>query len=254
MLVARALAEAGLPTPARGRAARLPRGLRGRLPTTRALPRRRGALARLGGCTLAVLTNKPGDMSRAILEGLGVAARFARICGRRTCPRASPIPAGLRWLMAEAGAGPGDTAMVGDSPVDVRTGRAAGAPDRGRLLRPRPRGPARRAARRLLDDLRELRSPTSPGPLRVCYADGSPRAADRAQVHGQHPRLGKSPRDSSPAMSRRDHDPGRRHPGRAAGRAGATAERPDPRRPRAPGAERAAMEAWVKAGGTAARC
>ena len=30
---------------------------------------------------LAVLTNKPGDMSRAILEGLGVADRFFRIYG-----------------------------------------------------------------------------------------------------------------------------------------------------------------------------
>ena len=47
--------------------------------------------------TLAVLTNKPGDMSRAILEGLGVASRFARVYGgggrrRREEPTTLPSP------------------------------------------------------------------------------------------------------------------------------------------------------------------
>ena len=55
------------------------------LETTRLYPGIEDALAALAaaGRQLAVLTNKPGDLSRAILEGLGVASRFARILGRR---------------------------------------------------------------------------------------------------------------------------------------------------------------------------
>ena len=75
--------------------------------------------------TLAVLTNKPAPMARRILEGLGMAQRFAALVGGGDAPR-KPDPAGLRALMVGAGAGPGDTVLVGDSRVDVETGRAAG--------------------------------------------------------------------------------------------------------------------------------
>ncbi len=97
------------------------------LDTTRLYPGVADALDALDGRTLAVLTNKPGDMSRRILEGLGVAGRFLRIVGGGDVPTKKPDPEGLRLVMAEAGAGPADTLMVGDSAVDVRTGRAAGA-------------------------------------------------------------------------------------------------------------------------------
>jgi phosphoglycolate phosphatase len=79
------------------------------------------------GRTLAVLTNKPGDMSRTILAGLGVADRFFRIYGAGDVSARKPDPAGLRRLAEEAGVAPGDAVMVGDSAIDVRTGRAAGA-------------------------------------------------------------------------------------------------------------------------------
>jgi phosphoglycolate phosphatase len=75
---------------------------------------------------LAVLTNKPGDMSRRILEGLGVAGRFARIWGAGDVPAKKPDPAGLRILLAEVGFPPAAAVLVGDSAIDVRTGRAAG--------------------------------------------------------------------------------------------------------------------------------
>ncbi len=51
------------------------------LDTTRLYPGVAEALDRLADRSLAVLTNKPGDLSRSILEGLGVASRFARIWG-----------------------------------------------------------------------------------------------------------------------------------------------------------------------------
>jgi phosphoglycolate phosphatase len=94
------------------------------LDRTRPYPGIEAAL-RGAGRELAVLTNKPGAMARRILEGLGLAPRFRAVVGGGEAPR-KPDPGGLRALMAEAGAGPGETVLVGDSRVDVETGRAAG--------------------------------------------------------------------------------------------------------------------------------
>ena len=97
------------------------------LEETRLYPGTVEALDELRGHTLAVLTNKPGDMSRTILAGLGVADRFFRIYGAGDVSARKPDPAGLSRLAEEAGVTPADTVMVGDSAIDVRTGRAAGA-------------------------------------------------------------------------------------------------------------------------------
>ena len=96
------------------------------LDTTRLYPGVAEALDALAGTTLAVLTNKPGDMSRTILDGLGVASRFARVRGAGDVPSRKPDPAGLLGLMSELGASAGETWMVGDSATDVGVARAAG--------------------------------------------------------------------------------------------------------------------------------
>jgi len=96
------------------------------LDTTRLYPGVAEALDALAGPTLAVLTNKPGDFSRRILEGLGVARRFARVLGAGDVPSRKPDPGGLLRLMAETEAAPGETWMVGDSATDVAVARAAG--------------------------------------------------------------------------------------------------------------------------------
>ena len=75
---------------------------------------------------LAVLTNKPGDMSRAILSHLGVAERFFRIVGGGDLAEHKPDPSGLLQLVDACSATPERTVIVGDSAGDVRTGRAAG--------------------------------------------------------------------------------------------------------------------------------
>jgi phosphoglycolate phosphatase len=75
---------------------------------------------------LAVLTNKPGDMSRTILAGLGLADRFLRIAGGGDFPGRKPDPAGLVMLLRESGVSPSEALMVGDSGVDVATARNAG--------------------------------------------------------------------------------------------------------------------------------
>ena len=103
------------------------------LDTTRLFPGIEGALDGLAakGRTLAVLTNKPGDISRALLAGLGAASRFARIRGGGDTRTRKPDPEGLVSLAAELGAEIAETWMVGDSAIDVETARAAGARSAG---------------------------------------------------------------------------------------------------------------------------
>ncbi len=76
---------------------------------------------------MAVLTNKPVGPARAICEGLGIAKYFYSIYGGDSFASKKPDPEGLLALIAEAGVLPEETLMVGDSDVDVRTGRNAGA-------------------------------------------------------------------------------------------------------------------------------
>ena len=94
---------------------------------TRFYPGVEATLDRLAAHPMAVLTNKPGDMSRRILDALGAGSRFFRVYGGGDLPSRKPDPEGLVRLMAEAGAEPATTMMIGDSSIDVLTGRGAAA-------------------------------------------------------------------------------------------------------------------------------
>ncbi|HEX4784696.1 MAG TPA: HAD-IA family hydrolase [Candidatus Sulfotelmatobacter sp.] len=76
--------------------------------------------------TLAVLTNKPVIPSRAIVEALGLGQFFSQVYGGNSFVTKKPDPEGARKLMQEYGVKPEQTAIVGDSHVDVQTGRNAG--------------------------------------------------------------------------------------------------------------------------------
>ena len=88
------------------------------------------ALDRLAakGCRLAVCTNKLEWLSVRLLDTLGLAARFAAICGQDTFGVPKPDPQMLRLTIAKAGGGSDAAVMVGDSATDVDTARAAGIP------------------------------------------------------------------------------------------------------------------------------
>ncbi|MBI1953191.1 MAG: HAD-IA family hydrolase [Candidatus Omnitrophica bacterium] len=75
----------------------------------------------------AVVTNKPNPFSRQILEGLGVADRFFAIIAGDTEYPHKPDPASLASLMGRSRASPEATLMVGDSVIDIATGKAAAA-------------------------------------------------------------------------------------------------------------------------------
>jgi phosphoglycolate phosphatase len=84
-------------------------------------------LARVGmGRRLAVLTNKPTDATTRILEALDLRRFFATVIGADTPHGRKPDPGGLLHLVAEAGATPAATMLVGDSPIDLETARRAG--------------------------------------------------------------------------------------------------------------------------------
>jgi phosphoglycolate phosphatase len=78
------------------------------------------------GKRMAVLTNKPVAMSKAIVEGLGTGRYFFRVYGGNSFEFKKPDPIGIRTLMEECHLGREATLMIGDSSVDVHTARNAG--------------------------------------------------------------------------------------------------------------------------------
>ena len=75
---------------------------------------------------LAVLSNKPVNPSRAIVEALGLGKFFSQVYGGNSFATKKPDPEGARRLLAEFGVQPQHAVIVGDSHVDVETGRNAG--------------------------------------------------------------------------------------------------------------------------------
>ncbi|MGB0010735.1 MAG: HAD-IA family hydrolase [Candidatus Sulfotelmatobacter sp.] len=83
--------------------------------------------ARLNGARqMAVLSNKPVVPSRAIVEALGLGQFFTKIYGGNSFATKKPDPEGALKLLEEHGVTPQEAAIVGDSHVDVETGRNAG--------------------------------------------------------------------------------------------------------------------------------
>jgi phosphoglycolate phosphatase len=75
---------------------------------------------------MAVLSNKPVNPSRAIVEALGLGKFFSQVYGGNSFSTKKPDPEGARKLLAEYGVPPEQAAMVGDSHVDILTGQNAG--------------------------------------------------------------------------------------------------------------------------------
>jgi len=77
------------------------------------------------GVQLAVLTNKSQALSRRILDGLGLSRRLLGVVGGDTFPERKPHPRGAEHLRGLGGVERAATLLVGDSSIDVDTGRAA---------------------------------------------------------------------------------------------------------------------------------
>jgi phosphoglycolate phosphatase len=76
---------------------------------------------------MAVLSNKPVVPSRQIVNALGLAPFFSQVYGGNSFSTKKPDPEGALQLMQEASVSPAETVIVGDSSIDVLTGRNARA-------------------------------------------------------------------------------------------------------------------------------
>jgi phosphoglycolate phosphatase len=80
------------------------------------------------GASLCVCTNKPTNLSLALLDALGLLTRFAAVVGPDRAPAPKPDPRHLLTAIEAAGGRADRAIMVGDSAVDVGAARAAGVP------------------------------------------------------------------------------------------------------------------------------
>ena len=80
------------------------------------------------GWRQAVCTNKIESSAKLLMDRLGVAQRFAFICGQDTFGVSKPDPTPLIKTIAASGGARERAIMVGDSGADIKTARAAGLP------------------------------------------------------------------------------------------------------------------------------
>lgn len=84
-------------------------------------------LAAMGGL-LCVCTNKRTDLSKQLLDILGLSRHFQAIVGADSVPRRKPHPDHFIAAVRAAGGDPAQALMVGDSMADVGSAHGAGAP------------------------------------------------------------------------------------------------------------------------------
>ena len=97
------------------------------LDNTLPYPGVREALERLKDVPMAILTNKPVRFSEGILTGLDLARYFRYVYGGNSFETKKPDPFGMNLLLRDFGVAPHEAMLVGDSDVDVKTARNAGA-------------------------------------------------------------------------------------------------------------------------------
>lgn len=95
-------------------------------------------LRRCEGRKMAVASNKPHKYVAKILEGLMVDRYFLSVKGGDSLPTKKPDPEMLNVILREAGAEASSTVFVGDSAVDILTGKNAGVPTIGAAYGFRP--------------------------------------------------------------------------------------------------------------------
>ncbi len=82
---------------------------------------------RTRGIKLAVLSNKPHELTLRVVETFWPDACFTAIYGYIEEELRKPSPHYVRRICAELAIPPAETWVVGDTPTDVETARAAGA-------------------------------------------------------------------------------------------------------------------------------
>jgi len=83
-------------------------------------------LEMLGNYRKVVISNKREDLSRRLLENLGLSGYFEVIWGSDSVPEKKPSPAPVIEMLKKISCGPDEAVMVGDSNYDIEAGSAAG--------------------------------------------------------------------------------------------------------------------------------
>ena len=94
------------------------------------LPGARELLEALHSCgaKLGVFTNKLGTSSRLVCDHLGLTPLLGAIVGAKDTPWLKPEPEFAAHILAQLGATPATTLLVGDSPYDVEGAHNGGFP------------------------------------------------------------------------------------------------------------------------------
>ena len=77
------------------------------------------------GIKMAMVTNKPEEFLPNLLADIDMAQYFEWVVGGDTFPQKKPDPAGLLWVMQQAGVAAEECLFVGDSKNDVHAAHAA---------------------------------------------------------------------------------------------------------------------------------
>lgn len=101
--------------------------------------------ARTDRLPCALVTNKPRNITLALLEALGMTSAFAAVWGGDDGPL-KPAPDSVLAMLLRLAVQPQDAWMIGDGPQDIGAGKAAGCftvavpgiAERGRLLASKP--------------------------------------------------------------------------------------------------------------------
>jgi phosphoglycolate phosphatase len=93
---------------------------------TVAYPGVRETLGILGDYRKAVISNKRTDLSRRLLDNLGLSGYFDFIWGSDSVPEKKPSPVPVLEMLKKVQCAPDGAVMVGDSNFDIEAGRAAG--------------------------------------------------------------------------------------------------------------------------------
>ncbi len=91
-------------------------------------PGARETLERLSACyPMAIVSARDQRGTLAFLNQFGLTDFFMAVAHSQTCSHTKPFPDPIQWAAKEMGVAPQDCLMIGDTSVDIRAGRAAGA-------------------------------------------------------------------------------------------------------------------------------
>lgn len=80
-----------------------------------------------GHYPMSVVSARDERTTRLFLEQTDLSRYFTCVAAALTCPHTKPFPDPVLWAAGKMGVAPGNCLMIGDTTVDIRAGRSAGA-------------------------------------------------------------------------------------------------------------------------------